>query len=246
MAERNVFVIAAGERAVHRIECQWEEDGSKCTLGSLEWNIVVLNERIVDTQVSLLLHPKEPGGTAALEWLQDRDSGGKFVGSFTLGEDSKFAATESGSPLDAIEFEFDNTYSWFNQKEVELITVRSRAERFGMCPPLPALPPLSPMPRKEEEGAVEPELENTLPPLHLPPVCPSVGDPDTGVDTFKFVAQLDAWLASAEAFCPQRVEWHGADEVFESLAELRGICRHKLDDFNSPSAAVAAECATPG
>jgi len=159
MAERVTFTISSGQRYTHRLSCQPgdgedgdESSGSSGRLGKLEWKAIVLDERIVDLEVKYLLRPAEEGGETTVDWLQKKASGQNFWGTFVPSEHRKMRH-ESLDRLEAIVFEFDNSYSWFTSKEVELIFLRE-AEPVSRLPmPLPdSLRPGSPAPRHAGSG----------------------------------------------------------------------------------------------
>jgi len=144
MAERIVLSIPAGQKLSHRLACQpegaSEGGGGPCGghLGKLEWRIVVHEERDVNLEVKFLLRPTSGEGESTSEVLQKRASGQNFWGSFVPAEHRKMKK-EPLDRLEAVVFEFDNSYSWFTPKEVELILVRE--EEPVSRPPLP-LPPV--------------------------------------------------------------------------------------------------------
>lgn len=157
MAERILLSIPAREKCSHRVSCQPPDDDDEASeevpasggrLGKLEWRIVVHEERFVDLEVKYLLRgPVTAEGNLASEVLQKRASGQNFWGSFIPSEHRKMKK-ESLDRLEAVVFEFDNSYSWFTPKEVELILVRE-ADAVSRPPmPLPSVPrPGSPAPR---------------------------------------------------------------------------------------------------
>lgn len=155
MAERVRISIPAGARESHTIHCQPSEgSGDKRGgggLGKLEWRAVVMEERIVDLEVKMVFRPKEDGGDTCVEWLQQKASGGNHWGSFRPADHPKMKQEmpEKLDRLEAIVFEFDNSYSWWTPKEVELICIREEAGPTSRPPaPLPPVPrPGSPTPR---------------------------------------------------------------------------------------------------
>lgn len=236
MADRVRLVIPAGERQRHQIECHWtgptapDGTGPSLSLGSLDWSAIVLNERIVDMQVSLLLHPKEEGGTAGTEVLEKKASGRNFNGRFAPEKDPKYADVEASDSMHIIVFEFDNSSSWFTEKEVELVTIRTPAQmRTGLLP-LPSLVPLGPLPRSGQ-GEASPLTTQALPDLRVPPADTETCIPAMDKDAFRFVSQLDALLAVAESNCPQDVGLPGTEALVARVLELRSHCNKVLHDI---------------
>lgn len=155
MAERVRISIPAGARESHTIHCQPSEgSGDKRGgggLGKLEWRAVVMEERIVDLEVKMVFRPKEDGGDTCVEWLQQKASGGNHWGSFRPADHPKMKQEmpEKLDRLEAVVFEFDNSYSWWTPKEVELICIREDTGPTSRpAAPLPPVPrPGSPTPR---------------------------------------------------------------------------------------------------
>mmetsp|Transcript_22048 Transcript_22048/g.48708 ORF Transcript_22048/g.48708 Transcript_22048/m.48708 type:complete len:295 (-) Transcript_22048:177-1061(-) len=254
MAERTRLLVAAGQRVVHQIPCHWSEERSsevvaaagsaegaaegaaeegapsaapqeECSLGSLEWSVMVLDERMVDLEVTLLFRPREGEGdeeeSPSTEVLAEKGSGRSFRGSFNPSEDPRFSAAD-GPILEAIIFEFDNSYSWLTAKELELITIRTRAQRGTGVPPLPQLEPLAHPPRPSSGTSAPWGLcPDLLGQVAQAPKEPEVRSED---EALRFVVQLDAWLAAADPCCPRQDGGPAYKELLTRFSELRGLC----------------------
>ncbi|CAE8635978.1 unnamed protein product [Polarella glacialis] len=256
MAERIRLLIPAGERQSHLIPCRWVADSEvkdgwakpeeECLLGSLQWSAVVLGERTIDLEVSLLRASHEAEGPPSIRWLQQKSSGRSFQGSFVPAEDPLFTDHDPAA-FDAVLFEFDNTYSWWTEKEVELVTIRTSLEPANSGPPpLPALRPLSPLLRCTGCGPWGSELLGVcseLPKLRVP-AAPTHGENSNNnsnnnnnigdekeQQTLRFVEKLDFWLEAAAAQCPEPSEASevlGADAILSGILQLRSMCREPI------------------
>mmetsp|Transcript_33707 Transcript_33707/g.77832 ORF Transcript_33707/g.77832 Transcript_33707/m.77832 type:complete len:277 (+) Transcript_33707:57-887(+) len=233
MAERTCLTVPAGQRLLHKIPCFWEEDGGdgkmrSVALGSLEWNAIVLGEKTVDLEISVLLKPEEGGSEPpTMHWLQQKGSGRTFQGCFTPGDDSRFVREGGGLvELDEVIFEFDNSYSWWTDKEVELITIRSRSEQNPPPLPLPVMSPLSLPPRAADRGSGGEAAAKEVPELRKANAL--VADADAG-GAFRFISQLEAFLSAAEAQCPKEgLQIPGAEGLLEGVLQLRKSCKDIL------------------
>jgi len=128
-AERICFSIAPGARQSHRLVCQpapAEEGGAEGhgRLSRLEWSAVVLDEKLIDLEVHVILQPQEEGAGQGLEWLQQKASGRTFQGAFVPGEHPRLKQVPA-ERIESVIFEFDNSYSWFTAKDVELVVLRT-------------------------------------------------------------------------------------------------------------------------
>lgn len=232
MAERTCLTIPAGQRLTHSLPCKWEEgDGSThlATLGSLDWNAVALGEKTIDLEVSLLVKASDPSDPPSVHTIKAKSSGRSFAGRFVPKEEEALLALAEGSTsgstleLDSIVFEFDNSYSWWTEKEVELITLRT-ALTENRPPPLPEKAPHSLPPRaKTKEDALEAK--------EMPPDLRKVEDQacDERSGAFRFIRHLEGMLETAEAQCPKEaLRLAGADALWAELLQLRQSCQEAL------------------
>eukprot|EP00443_Scrippsiella_acuminata_P064634 CAMPEP_0115470694 /NCGR_PEP_ID=MMETSP0271-20121206/52139_1 /TAXON_ID=71861 /ORGANISM="Scrippsiella trochoidea, Strain CCMP3099" /LENGTH=473 /DNA_ID=CAMNT_0002897855 /DNA_START=23 /DNA_END=1445 /DNA_ORIENTATION=- len=206
-------------------------------LGSLEWSVIVLDERLIDLEVVLHFRATDPGGNLECEWIQERASGRKFCGSFDASESPRMSKAEPELP-EAVVFEFDNSYSWFTEKELELIVVLHDEEEELASrppPPLPAPRPTSPPRRRDrhDEASLQaPELpklghlSGASNGLSTAPLDTSCG---AKLEVVALAAQLDTWLARAEAEQPTSSE--DVMEVLVRISELRNMCKQKLPEL---------------
>mmetsp|Transcript_75789 Transcript_75789/g.214270 ORF Transcript_75789/g.214270 Transcript_75789/m.214270 type:complete len:275 (+) Transcript_75789:90-914(+) len=261
-AERFRLSVATGEQQTQRFE--WAD--SQCSnavaarLGSLEWNVVVLDDLTIDLEVSARYRSSAPDGSSGFILLQEMARGTAFRGSFDPMEDSRFAALRSGSDseggtkgasleIEAVVFEFSNAFSWWTGKEVELITLRVRppGDPISEVPPLPPLQPLAPVAhagdapaRAAEEAVPRPAAP---PELRPPPKCSEEGGAAAGAwdqEVTKYVTQVDAWLAAVEATRPIGMGDAWLEELLSGVAALRGVCKKGPASKEEP-AVVGAE-----
>ncbi|CAE7706256.1 unnamed protein product [Symbiodinium sp. CCMP2456] len=230
MADRVCLTVPAGQRLVHKIPCNWEEDSGDGTLisvalGSLDWNAIVLDEKTVDLEVCVLLKCEEGSSEPpTMHWLQQKGSGRTFQGRFVPSEDSNLLEQAGkGTTMEEIIFEFDNSYSWWTDKQIELITIRSRSEANPPPLPLPSLSPMSPPPRASDPSGSE-EVQG-VPELRTPNDVAV----DENTDASRFISQLDAFLAVAEEKCQKDdLQLANAEGLLAQVQQLRQTCQDML------------------
>lgn len=233
MADRSCLKIPAGQRFTHSIPCNWQEgeDGNirSVTLGSLDWNAVALGEKTIDLEVYVVLKPEDSSEPPAIHYLKQKGSGRSFAGRFVPQDDQRFLL-EGGKvvELDSVMFEFDNSYSWWTEKEVELITIRT-ACAANLPPPLPEKAPHSLPPRATTPHGAATQTAQDIPDLHKPV--------DAGNDekrcAFRFIQHLEGLLEAAEAKCPKEgLRLAGAEALWSELLQLRQNCQEALK-YNS-------------
>lgn len=241
--------LQTGERKTQRFPWADEQSGGSSRLGRLDWSLVVLDELTVDLEVSVELCPREPDGAPGLVLLQEVQRGRTFRGSFEPCTDARLAAPEgraetgegiAGCTRDEVEaviFDFSNTFSWWTPKEVELIALRVRPSGppLASVPPLLALRPLSPPPRGSRAlwGAGPHNGEAVLKgsPAAAPElraVAPLVEQSRDLKETHRFAALLDAFLAAAEDGCPSGAGGNWLEDLCARVAALRGLCQNGL------------------
>jgi len=148
-------------------------------------------------------------------------------------------------------FEFDNSYSWWTPKVVELVLVCRDAEpdpRFRPPPPLhrsatreSSPPPARRTGRVELAGCAGLRLPDLVLPVAMEAGQLALAAQD--LELYRFVALVDACLAGAEALRPQTPAGDsdggpggGADAallsrlapLLEGVAELRKVCGEQL------------------
>lgn len=221
--------IPAGQRFTHSIPCNWQEgeDGNTraVALGSLDWNAVSLGEKTIDLEVYVLLKSEDGSEAPTIHYLKQKGSGRSFAGRFVPQEDARFL-TEGGNvvELDSVIFEFDNSYSWWTEKEVELITIRTACSA-NLPPPLPEKAPHSLPPR-----ATTPHGAATQKAQEIPDLRKAM---DAGNDqkrcAFRFIQHLEGLLEAAEAKCPKEgLQLAGAEALWSELLQLRQSCQEAL------------------
>lgn len=229
MADRSCLKIPAGQRFTHSIPCNWQEgeDGNTraVALGSLDWNAVSLGEKTIDLEVYVLLKSEDGSEAPTIHYLKQKGSGRSFAGRFVPQEDARFL-TEGGNvvELDSVIFEFDNSYSWWTEKEVELITIRTACSA-NLPPPLPEKAPHSLPPR-----ATTPHGAATQKAQEIPDLRKAM---DAGNDekrcAFRFIQHLEGLLEAAEAKCPKEgLQLAGAEALWSELLQLRQSCQEAL------------------
>ncbi|CAJ1429967.1 unnamed protein product [Effrenium voratum] len=205
----------------HTIPCSWEEGGDgktrTVTLGSLDWKAVSLGEKTIDLEVSVLVRAEDSSEPPMVHVLKAKDSGKSFAGRFAPAEDPRLS--EGGlAALESVVFEFDNSYSWWTEKEVELIFVRGASTQLP--PPLPQMAPHGLPPRaagnsKEVEAQEIPDLRKAA--------------EDTNGDSkkvaFRFIEHLEMLLDTAEAQCPKEGLRLVAEPLLSELQKLRQSCK---------------------
>ena len=232
MADRVCLTVPAGQRLMHKIPCNWEEDSGDGTLmsvalGSLDWNAIVLDEKTVDLEVCVLLKSEEASSEPpTMHWLQQKRSGRTFQGRFVPSEDSSFLEQAGkGATMEEIIFEFDNSYSWWTDKQIELITIRCRSEANPPPLPLPSLSPMSLPPRASDPSGSE-EVLQEVPELRTPNDVAAV---DENTDASRFISQLDAFLAVAEEKCEKDdLQLANAEGLLAQVQQLRQTCKDML------------------
>ncbi|CAE7204309.1 unnamed protein product [Symbiodinium natans] len=194
-------------------------------LGGLDWHAIVLDEKTVDLEISVLLKPEEGTEPPTMHWLQQKGSGRTFQGRFVPAEDPRFLQQGGKlSQLEEIIFEFDNSYSWWTDKQVELITIRSRCEANPPPLPLPVLSPLSPPPRASDPSGGETAAKE-VPELR----AATVVSIDEKSGALRFISQLEALLAAAESQCPKEgLQLAGAEGLLAEVLQLRQTCKDML------------------
>mmetsp|Transcript_1848 Transcript_1848/g.4670 ORF Transcript_1848/g.4670 Transcript_1848/m.4670 type:complete len:242 (-) Transcript_1848:102-827(-) len=221
-ATRHKFKVLAGERATHRVPCRWQDgdDGTECQLGALEWSIVVLDELTVGLEVRAEI--SAPDGSTSVRFVQENGaSAQKFQGTFNPAE--RFAEAFEENRLDAIVFELDNTFSWWNAKDVEIVTICEPADQHRPPPRLRLVPTVTLPPRPAAKVIASPSC--VLPELlRLPDVAkdaPSILGKQV-LAAFEAMAVLDVELAH----CPRHPP--GLDSKLQALQahlqELQSTC----------------------
>jgi hypothetical protein len=207
----------------------------------MQWTVVVLPpegvnaEAEVDLAVTACLALQAQEETPTKVPLQKMSRGRTFSGTFDPAKDRRLKngearkngeASKAGLAVDSLLFEFSNAFSWWTGREVELVIVRERdpGAPLSQVPPLPSLEPQLPRNSLGSDagtpGAV-PELRVALP--------QSQSNPHKLRD---YAAQLDNWLASAEAQAPQQ---DGSDstwlqDLLAQVPAIRGQCKEAPDD----------------
>eukprot|EP00746_Dinoflagellata_sp_MGD_P166210 gnl/MRDRNA2_/MRDRNA2_95946_c0_seq1.p1 gnl/MRDRNA2_/MRDRNA2_95946_c0~~gnl/MRDRNA2_/MRDRNA2_95946_c0_seq1.p1 ORF type:complete len:321 (-),score=68.37 gnl/MRDRNA2_/MRDRNA2_95946_c0_seq1:16-978(-) len=155
-AERITLSIQAGESGKHILEWTKDDDppGYGC-LGSLEWHAVVLDDFTVDLEVSLQLRTKSGATKRQTPAVRIIYEGGvqsrSFQGMFNAAEDLRLHSEgdDSRQEVGAVVFEFNNTFSWFADKEVVLTLVLNQPPAM-FCANVEDLPPVKPQPAVTE------------------------------------------------------------------------------------------------
>mmetsp|Transcript_82315 Transcript_82315/g.209201 ORF Transcript_82315/g.209201 Transcript_82315/m.209201 type:complete len:249 (+) Transcript_82315:108-854(+) len=237
-AERICFSIAPGARQSHRLVCQpapAEEGGAEGhgRLSRLEWSAVVLDEKLIDLEVHVILQPQEEGAGQGLEWLQQKASGRTFQGAFVPGEHPRLKQVPA-ERIESVIFEFDNSYSWFTAKDVELVVLRTdEDDGRSRPPPRPReLRPGSPLPlRRPGASAVVAAADDRAweSARAAPRLLPDASHPrESGAaQAAALFAGLGAVLAAAEAMQPPASE-PSVPELLKSCAALRAACAEGL------------------
>mmetsp|Transcript_34900 Transcript_34900/g.92792 ORF Transcript_34900/g.92792 Transcript_34900/m.92792 type:complete len:583 (-) Transcript_34900:139-1887(-) len=255
MAERVRLSLPSGQRTSHRLAWGDLQLGSAGNLGSLEWSVVVLDELTIDLEVSVQLSGQAAAGGAGgaaggeggadapgLVLLQEVARGRTFRGTFDPTEDPRLGGGDGGSAendgvagsrVEAVIFDFNNAFSWWTDKEVELVCLRVRpgGPPASMVPPLRLLQPLAALPRSicSARGAFECGVAPGL--ATLPPRGAWEASLSDREEVLRFASSLDEWLAAAEARRPAEgsaaAVAGGAllQEVLERVVALRGLCK---------------------
>jgi len=265
MVERFRLSLPAGQAETCQVA--WEDPRFNGTpggtgLGTMQWTVVVLPpagvnaEAEVDLAVTACLGLQAHEEASSKLPLQKMSRGRTFSGTFDPAKDRRLVgpirdgqqgsnvgeARKGGPAVDSLLFEFSNAFSWWTGREVELVIVRER-EPGAPLSQVPPLPPLEPqLPRNPQSsdtdtlGAV-PELRVALPQQQ--------SNPHKLRD---YAAQLDNWLASAEAQAPQQ---DGSDntwllDLLAHVAAIRGQCKEAPDDPPVPVLQAGAKKPTQG
>lgn len=243
MAERLRLSVPSGQQQSHRLE--WADAAQSgnivaAQLGSLEWSAVVLDELTVDLEVSAQYRSTEPGVAPGLILLQEMARGTSHRGTFDPAKDSRFAALRSaangednhkgGIEIDAIIFEFSNTFSWWTGKEIELIMLRIKppGEPLAAVPPLPLLQPLASLPHADDVATKMSEEtfpRPMLPNLHILPNSNEEIPSTCEHEVSRYASRLDSWLAAVESTCPSGVSNAWLEDLLTGVAALRGKCQ---------------------
>mmetsp|Transcript_5448 Transcript_5448/g.15141 ORF Transcript_5448/g.15141 Transcript_5448/m.15141 type:complete len:308 (-) Transcript_5448:55-978(-) len=248
MAERLRLSLPTGQRHTHRLA--WADadapESSASRSGRLDWSVVVLDELTVDLEVSVELRPSEPDAPPGLVLLQEVTRGRNFSGSFEPAADARLAAPEGSGAEDGVEgsaesrveaviFEFSNAFSWWTDKDIELIALRERPSGppLAKVPPLLPLEPLDPPPRRSPmpDGALAAQAAPELRGGH------AESEPEEAKQ--RFAAHVDACLAAAEESCPSGEGGEWLQELLVRIAALRGLCQR------GPAPAVQAAAGDP-
>jgi len=215
-------------------------------LGTMQWTVVVLPpegvsaEAEVDLAVSVCLALQAQEEAPSKLPLQKMSRGRTFSGRFDPAKDRRLAglssdgqqgsnvgeARKGGLAVDSLLFEFSNAFSWWTGREVELVIVREREP----CAPLSQVPPLPPL---EPQLPRNPQSSDAGTPGAVPELRVALPQPQSNPQKLRdYAAQLDNWLASAEAQAPQQ---DGSDstwlpDLLAHVAAIRGQCKEAPDD----------------
>jgi len=263
-AERLRLSIPAGEARQHELPWRDPRLGSAACLGSFEWSVVVLGELTIDLQVSARwsagggdeeqAHGAELGGehreqagakadaegSANLVTLQEQARGRTFRGGFDPASDKRLPPASSGSSsagsgrIEAIVFDFDNTFSWWTAKEVELVMLRvpPPGPPPSMVVPLQFRPPMELPPRvcARPSGDLGSVLAPTLAAPAVEPQLAERRGPLDSAELLRFASVLQAALAEIEAKRPadgsEAVAAGGRwlQELLSRASGLRSLC----------------------
>mmetsp|Transcript_62295 Transcript_62295/g.131705 ORF Transcript_62295/g.131705 Transcript_62295/m.131705 type:complete len:601 (+) Transcript_62295:163-1965(+) len=230
MAERVRFSIPAGQRTSHQLQWNDAELGELGLEGSLEWSVVVLDELTIDLEVSVQYQQEDAQEQPELLLLQEVQRGRTFRGTFEPSSDARLAA---GSTVASVTFDFNNAFSWWTDKEVELVVLRVVPEGppRAKVPALPAMAPLSKVKQKLDPPACDgPEVSSAaVPSLAVPGKLNGFSEhPNEAV--MKLATSLDCWLAVSGEKALKAKSEVGVDglgfleQLIQGIDQLRVIC----------------------
>jgi len=131
--ERTVLNLRAGRSASHKFA--WPANGMP--VNSFTWTVRILDELDIDLEILALVRPDVNGDRSKTIELQKHARGGTFNGTFTPSRDKRMlvpsnnsgkegddgATNSSHLQVEAVMFNFSNSFSWINGKDVEIMTV---------------------------------------------------------------------------------------------------------------------------
>lgn len=242
MADRTCLEIDSGERDVFRVEWDDEQLGSSGPLGALEWSLVVLDDLTVDVEVSVQLAAgpnAEPPGVVV---LQEASRGRSFRGVVDPTADPlllKALTPDAGDNdgiqlgrLRAVIFDCSNEFSWFTQKQVEIMAVRTRPDGppRSKVPPLSPLQPLNAVPRSS--GCNIGVVRCDTPPSLTDPAPREEADCEsTDALCLRFVTRVDDCLLGLENELPEVNE--SLQSLVVQMASLRAVCKGLAEDYSN-------------
>jgi len=224
-ADRVVLAIQAGESGKHILEWAKDDDppGYGC-LGCLDWHAIVLDDLTIDLEVSLQLRMRKGAATGETSAVRILHEGGvqsrSFQGKFDAAEDARLKGEEGGNSrqeVGAVVFEFNNSFSWFADKEV-VLTLLLEQPSPTCCANVEDLPAVEPQPAVAE---MRPTIQalSPLPSPNLPELMQKEA-PKKIRAAERLAEDLAHLLAAAEDMCSALA---AADSYTADLKE-RIIC----------------------
>merc|ERR1711988_1258260 len=122
--ERTVMNLRAGRSMSHKFP--WPANGMP--VSSFTWNVRILDELTVDLEILALVRPDINGDKSGTIVLQKHARGGTFNGTFTPSRDRRLivpsttgeadddATNSTFLQVEAVVFNFSNSFSWINGK----------------------------------------------------------------------------------------------------------------------------------
>mmetsp|Transcript_51249 Transcript_51249/g.101801 ORF Transcript_51249/g.101801 Transcript_51249/m.101801 type:complete len:502 (+) Transcript_51249:77-1582(+) len=259
MAERTKLQLATGER--QKLRLRWPDQAAGCSsrLGRLDWSVVVLDELTVDLEVFAELAPEGPESSPGLVLLQESFRNRTFTGSFEPTTDPRLHAVGNDistivERVEAVIFDFNNSFSWMTGKDVEIVALRVRPPAGppkSTMPPLLSLRPCSPPPRGNTLAGSKPNhigrsngvrgamgIDSVAPELRLELAKGRTSSPN-GQHLLWFAGLLDAFLATAEDKCPDDAadcDW--LTDVRLRIGALRDLCKDVPSALSAPPSAA--------
>lgn len=217
---------------------------------------VVLGELTLDVEVWAELAPRGTS-TPGQVILQEVARGRTFRGSFDPSTDTRLTSTTGAEApgsrvgprtVQSVHFCFGNEFSWWTEKEVELImlSLGPSGPPPALVPPLLPLRPLEAVPRGGGRPLGGGSGGDQQPPgLAMPPQGAAEKQDDREA-ALRFAAHLDEWLSAAEARRPMElaagtVAGPWLADMLEKVALLRGLCKEAGTKAGATAPALAVE-----